>query len=113
MQPIQAFGPMYSTLADDPDLAEIVTLFVDEMPERIDNLARLLEGHDREPLRRAAHQLKGAAGSYGFEPITAAAARLEDAIRQSRIDQDIRRACDDLIALCRQARAGTPQCECV
>ncbi len=112
-QPSQAFVPqasvpLYSTLAEDPDLGEIVAAFVEEMPERVDNLIRLLDGGDWEPLRRAAHQLKGAAGSYGFGPITSAAAELEDAIRRAGPDQDIRRACDELVELCRLARAGTP-----
>ena len=100
--------PLYSTLAEDPDLGAIVALFVEEMPERVDNLIRSLNGGDREQLRRAAHQLKGAAGSYGFLPITSGAARLEDAIRQSRPGEDVRRACDELVELCRQARADTP-----
>jgi len=107
-QPSPASVPLYSTLAGDPDLGAIVAVFVEEMPERVDNVIRFLNRGDREQLRRAAHQLKGAAGSYGFDPITSAAARLEDAIRQSRPDEDIRQASDDLVELCRQARAGTP-----
>jgi len=101
--------PLYSTLAEDPDLGAIVEMFVDEMPGRVDNLIRFLSSGDWEQLRRVAHQLKGAAGSYGFAPITSSAARLEDAIRQSRPKEDIRRACDELVELCRQARAGTPR----
>jgi HPt (histidine-containing phosphotransfer) domain-containing protein len=107
-QPSQASGPLYSTLAEDPDLAVIVAAFVEEMPERVGNLIRLAEGGDWEPLRQAAHQLKGAAGSYGFHPITSAAAQLEDAIRGSQPEEDVRRACDDLVTLCRLAQAGTP-----
>ena len=101
--------PLYSTLAEDPDLEAIVEMFVDEMPGRVDNLIRFLNSGDWEQLRRVAHQLKGAAGSYGFAPITSGAARLEDAIRQSRPEEDLRRACDELVELCRQARAGTPR----
>ncbi len=107
-QQSQTFVPLYSTLAEDPDLEAIVAAFVEEMPGRVENLVRLLDGGAWEPLRRAAHQLKGAAGSYGFDPITSAAARLEDAIRESRPDGDIRGACDGLVELCRQSRAGTP-----
>lgn len=99
---------LYSTLATDPDLGEIVGLFVAEMPNRTATLRDRLAAGDWAELRRAAHQLKGAAGSYGFEPITPAAARLEDAIRESLLEEAIRQMVDELIALCNSARAGTP-----
>jgi HPt (histidine-containing phosphotransfer) domain-containing protein len=102
---------LYSTLADDPDLAEIVELFVQEMPERIARLLDRFRKSDREGLRRVAHQLKGAAGSYGFTPVSPAAARLEGAIVQSRPEEEISQALDDLIDLCRRTRAGTPWSE--
>ncbi len=101
-------APLYSTLSGDPDLGAIVEMFVEEIPERVDNLIRCLNRGDWEQMRRAAHQLKGAAGSYGFAPITSGAASLEDTIRQAQPEADIRRACDELVNLCRQARAGAP-----
>ena len=102
---------LYSVLADDPDLAEIVALFVQEMPERIARLLDRFRESDLEGLRRVAHQIKGAAGSYGFAPISPAAARLEDGIVQSRSEEGIRQALDELIDLCRRARAGVPSTE--
>ena len=98
--------PLYSTLAEDADLREIVELFVEEMPDRVANLLDRFAVRDWTGLRRVAHQLKGAAGSYGFAPITPTAGRLEDAIRNSRPEDEIRRAVDSLVELCRQARAG-------
>jgi len=99
---------LYSRLAEDPDLADIVGLFVQEMPERIARLLDRFAASDWEGLRRAAHQLKGAAGSYGFGPISPAAARLEDNVLHSRPEEEINRAVQELIELCRRARAGTP-----
>jgi HPt (histidine-containing phosphotransfer) domain-containing protein len=99
---------LFSPLAEDPDLAEVVGLFVQEMPERTGRMLERFAASDWEGLRRAAHQLKGAAGSYGFGAISPAAARLEDAILHSRPEEEINRALQDLIALCGQARAGTP-----
>ncbi len=104
-----ASSPLYSTLATDPDLSEIVELFVNEMSHRTANLRARLEAADWEGLRQAAHQLKGAAGSYGFEPITPAAARVEDAIRQAMPEDEIRQRVDELISLCNSARVGTPE----
>ena len=100
---------LYSPLSADPDLAEVVELFVLEMPDRVANLLKCLETSDWDGLRRAAHQLKGAAGSYGFMPITPAAARVEDAIRQSSPEADVQQMVEELVGLCRQARSGVPK----
>ncbi|MGQ9576088.1 MAG: Hpt domain-containing protein [Thermoguttaceae bacterium] len=100
---------LYSPLAADPDLREIVALFVQEMPQRVATLLERLDCSDWEGLRRAAHQLKGAAGSYGFALISPAAARVEEAVRQGRPEQQIRQSVAELIELCRRARAGTPE----
>lgn len=99
---------LYSTLAEDPDLSKIVDMFVDEMPDRIANLLTQLESGNWEELRRAAHQLKGAAGSYGFDAISPSAATLEDALRSDKPEADIQKATDSLVALCHRATSGTP-----
>lgn len=99
---------LFSTLAEDPDLAEIVEMFVDEMPERIENILNCLESENWDGLRRASHQLKGAAGSYGFPTITPCAGVLEAAVKQSKPEDEIRKAVDELVAMCHSVRAGTP-----
>ncbi|MDZ4778802.1 MAG: Hpt domain-containing protein [Planctomycetia bacterium] len=96
----------YSTLADDSDLAEIVEMFVHEMPDRVSNLLRRFESRDLPELERAAHQLKGAAGSYGFHQLTPAAARLEATLKQRRPEEEILAALDGLVTLCRGVRSG-------
>ena len=106
MSSVQTPDLLYSTLSDDPDLSEIVEMFVAEMPERI---ARLLENYhsgNLQELTRCAHQLKGAAGSYGFEPITACAAQLEVDLRQSEPEARIRADVESLSDMCRRARVG-------
>jgi len=100
--------PIYSALGGDEDLAEIVEMFVDEMPTRISALLGYLDNSDWEALRVTAHQLKGAAGSYGFTPISPCAATLEDSIREEASEERIQEAVEDLVAMCRRARAGTP-----
>jgi HPt (histidine-containing phosphotransfer) domain-containing protein len=99
---------LYSPLAEDRDLGGIVEMFVEEMPDRVSGLMERLNASDWEGLRRAAHQLRGAAGSYGFDPITRSAARLEEAIRQSEPEEEVRRSVHELADMCRRARAGTP-----
>lgn len=97
----------YSTLASDPDLAEIVEMFIDEMPDRIASMKSEYDTGNWNELGRVAHQLKGAAGSYGFGQITNLAAELEVAIRKSRGQDAINSAYDQLIDGCSRIRSGT------
>ncbi len=102
---------LYSSLASDPDLAELVEIFVESLPERVESLRQAFEQGDWETLRRTAHQLKGAAGSYGFDPLSPSAAQLEQSVA-SGPEQDveaIRQALEELLDLCSRVRAGTPQ----
>ena len=99
---------VYSRLANDPDLREIVDLFVDEMPGRVANMLEQLRAADWEGLRRSAHQLRGAAGSYGFDPISPSAGKVEAAIRDGEPEQRIRETVDELVDLCTRARCGLP-----
>ena len=99
---------LYSSLGGDTDLAEIVEMFVDEMPDRIGTFIDCLETGDWEGLGRAAHQMKGAGGSYGFDQLTPYAAKLESAVRDQEPEEEIRQALNALVSLCQKVRAGVP-----
>ena len=99
---------LFSTLAEDPDLAEIVEMFVDEMPERVETILNCFQSEDWEGLRRTAHQLKGAAGSYGFDAISPMAGKVESAVRDGEPEERIRATVTELVALCQLARGGLP-----
>ena len=101
----------YSRLATDPDIGELVDLFVEEMPERIDTLVALAKSSDWSELTRNAHQIKGTAGSLGFGQLTPYAARLEAVARDANQEEKILAALDELLSLCRRIRSGTPQTE--
>ncbi|MGC4002095.1 MAG: Hpt domain-containing protein [Pirellulales bacterium] len=100
----------YSTLADDPDLGEIVEMFVDEMPGRIRDLQTQFRINDWDQLARLSHQLKGAAGSYGFDQITPYAARCEKAVRNELPHAEIQTAFDELVKACQRVRCGLAKC---
>jgi histidine phosphotransfer protein HptB len=100
---------VYSRLAGDPDLSEIVDLFVEEMPGRVAALLDQLQAADWHALQRTAHQLKGAAGSYGFDVISPSAGKLEAAVRGGEPEQQIRDLVEELVALCGRARRGLPE----
>jgi HPt (histidine-containing phosphotransfer) domain-containing protein len=69
----------------DPELDELVRLYLDRLPANARELAALLEAHDLEGIRRLAHQLRGCSAGFGFHEVGAAAGALEDGLRH---DQD-------------------------
>ena len=62
---------------------------------------------DHDELRRVVHQMKGAAGSYGFPQLSHAAAELESSLVEDIAEEQIRRELEDLVDLCLRARSGT------
>jgi signal transduction histidine kinase/CheY-like chemotaxis protein len=91
---------------DDPDLQEIVRQFVRDLPDRSSAILRASQTSDTETVKRLAHQLKGAGGSYGFPGITEAAAAVEQALAEGLDDAVLRARVEALAALCRRARAA-------
>lgn len=107
--------PVYSLFTRDPDMLELVELFVRDLPDRIDALCRAAAADDYQELAQLAHQLKGAGGGYGFPSITEAGARVEaaakDLCRPTATASDVRRVRDglaELISLCRRTAASPP-----
>lgn len=99
---------LYSTLAEDPDLATIVATFVDEMPARVVSILNCLHSEDWEGLRAASRQIRGAAGSFGFAPLTPYARNVESAVTEARPEEEILAAVEQLLAICRSVRTGVP-----
>src|SRR5207248_4287172 len=98
-------GPCYSTLAGDSDMAELVALFVGELPERLADIRQAAQGQNWQEVRRLAHQLRGAGGSYGFPILTTAAARVESIAREQISIPELRAALDQLTAISECLRA--------
>jgi histidine phosphotransfer protein HptB len=107
-QAIDSAEYVYSSLAGDPELGEIVDMFVEEMPGRVASLLDHFDRQDWDGLRQSAHQLKGAAGSYGFAAISPCAGRLESVIREGEPGERIREAITELVDLCGRVRSGQP-----
>ena len=100
---------LYSSLGDDPDLGELVEMFVVEMPDRISTLITSFETANWSELQRAAHQMKGASGSYGFDQLTEFAARVENSVKGKAAETEVKEALDELVLVCGKLRAGTPE----
>lgn len=99
--------PVRSDFEGDPAMRSLIDLFVSQMPEKASRLSDLFEGGHIDDLERLAHQLRGAAGGYGFGEISEAAAGLEDACRAEEELDGLRSQVDELVDLCQRARTGT------
>ena len=102
--PDRAPAPLHSTLAHDPDLAEVLTQFVRSLGCRATSLRAAARAHDPAALRRLAHQLKGAGGGYGFPLISEAAERLERALDEDPLGAELEVLLEDLVSACGRAR---------
>ena len=69
-----------SSLAGDPQLSKVVENFIARLPKLINEIQSLFRDGQLSDLRRAAHQLKGAGGSYGLPQLSLAADRLEQSL---------------------------------
>lgn len=102
-------SPLRSEFADDADMSELLAMFVSELGDRI---ARLEDGlaHNRlADLRTLAHQLKGAAGGYGYPEVSRVAGVLESCLLRTDTSTDpsaLLGPVRDLADICRRAIAG-------
>lgn len=97
--------PLVSELASEPDMIELVEMFVAELPERISAMQTAIVENDVASLTRLSHQLKGAAGGYGFPCITDAAAILESSSKAAADTDRLRVELTALTDLCNRATA--------
>lgn len=97
--------PIISELGTDDDIVELVDMFVSELPKRVEAMRQAVEENDLESLKRFVHQLKGAAGGYGFPTITEGARELEQAIEPTEGIENVRQQVEALADLCQRARA--------
>ena len=97
---------IYSDFGGDLEMGKLVEMFVVEMPDRINAIVESLGRGDLESLQYATHQMKGAAGSYGFHQLTPYAAEAESSVREEQSEESVCRAVHELIDQCRRIRAG-------
>jgi len=97
--------PLVSRYAEDPQMIQVVGRFVSRLSQKIESLLEAVRNGDRDRLIREAHQLKGAAGGYGFDSITDAAGALESRLREEAEVEAGLAEVEELIDLCRRATA--------
>lgn len=98
--------PLYSSLASELELHELVAQYVEQIPSQIIELQQQFDLGNLVELQRLVHRMKGTAGSYGFDYVTPAAARLEQTICLGS-NAEIKTALEQLLAICARLRAGS------
>ena len=101
-------APIYSRLAAEPDLPALIELFLADLPRRLANMQRCVVSGNADQLARLAHQLRGTAGSYGFDGLTPLAAALERAARDGDLAK-VQNGLESLANACSLCRPGQPQ----
>ncbi len=99
---------LISALSDEPGTRDLVEMFVTELPTRVKALHEALQASDFATFARLSHQLKGAAGGYGFQPITDAARELEATAKTQQDIESLSLQLRELADLCGRARAEKP-----
>jgi HPt (histidine-containing phosphotransfer) domain-containing protein len=105
IQPNRSQDAILSEFANEPDMSEIIGMFVAEMPEKIEAIRAACEKDDVAALSVLAHRLKGSAGGYGFPTLTDAAAELELAVKYGADLAAVREQVESLVGLCARIRA--------
>jgi CheY-like chemotaxis protein/HPt (histidine-containing phosphotransfer) domain-containing protein len=72
---------MISEFIDDPAMAPIIERFVGRLADQLEAMHQTLAARQYEDLRRLAHKLKGAGGSYGYPLLTETSRALEEAAK--------------------------------
>ncbi|HOA72311.1 MAG TPA: Hpt domain-containing protein [Phycisphaerae bacterium] len=101
-------SPLFSSLAQDGDMIELVQRFVDDLEKRMAAMQAAFEAHNLAEIAQIAHQLRGTGGSHGFDVLSVAAAGLEDAVRSNESLDRVREALAELTVLCHRATAAPP-----
>ena len=88
-----------SRLSDDPMLAPVIDIFIEELPGIIKEIENAISESDNEKLRSISHQLKGASASAGFTALSEYVAKTEALLIEKRLDS-AKTAVDQMANLC-------------
>ena len=80
---IETTSKIYSSLRHQPRMQPIIAEFVSDLEEGSRQMQDMLRRNELKDLCRAIHQLRGAAGGYGFDEVTELAAKAETSIKAS------------------------------
>ena len=96
---------LLSTLVDHPELSELVDGFLHHLTEVVVSIEACRANSSWSELARLVHQLKGAAGGFGFMPISSTARQFE-LLRDTTVQAERDAMLDHLVRQCRAAMNG-------
>jgi HPt (histidine-containing phosphotransfer) domain-containing protein len=99
-------GPLYSTLAEDPLVGPLLHVFVTGLPDLVAQIVAERQKPARGNLRGVLHQLKGAAGGFGFDLLGRHAERIEQRLLANPEAPEIDAELNVLVAMCGRVRTG-------
>jgi len=99
-------APIVSEYASDPDMLELIEMFVTELPTRIDAILDACQKNDLATVATVAHQIKGAGGGYGYPMLTDVAKALEMGAKAAKDAAAVKEQVDALVAMCKGVQAG-------
>ncbi len=102
---------LISDLADDPDMLPLVHEFLRLLPDRMALFDSHREPEQRSALASAAHQLKGAAGGYGYMSLSELARTVERFASAGGSQAECDKAINALLSRCRAALRGAPMAD--
>lgn len=86
-QTTERYNELLALMHGDQELLqELIDVFLEDAPQRIDGVRRALDTRDAGGLYRAAHILKGSAGNFGAPDVVGHALRLEALAQEGALD---------------------------
>ena len=85
--PTDRYTELLALMGGDRELlVELIDVFLEDAPLRIQGVRRTLVDQDAEALYRAAHALKGSAGNFGAPDLVSRANHIEALARENDLD---------------------------
>ena len=92
-------GQIQSVLAGNLEYHKIINMFVNNLPERIEEMQKALDKNNLNDLAFRIHALKGLGGFAGFPIYTEKAKVMEKLLKDKQIDK-IQQQLDEMVKLC-------------
>ncbi len=99
--------PIYSSLEENPGMAELIADYVNEVQTKLRQLEKTKDHQGLTLARTLCLDLLDSGASFGFDPVTEAARDALMAIDTGQSRKDAEAPLQRLIALCRRLRCGT------
>ena len=98
--PVESDDMLDMGLGDDPEMLELIEMFISDLQADVVVLKAACERSDFEKIATVSHQIKGCAGGYGFPAISEQAAVVEQLARDDVDPMGLEKELDRLVSSC-------------